>query len=148
MNWWELLYRAGLVGKFKETARGKQGVSEDGHLCLSMLEWKFCNFLHANGVDHTKEPRYSKSNQTRADYLIGSLYVEIAGLLGDADYEAKLLTKLENAKQAKQRVLVLTPRDVEQITQRTKFSQEDIEEIWIRASQGEILNPRFHQISQ
>ena len=143
-NWWELLYRAGLVGKFKETPRGKQAVSEDGHLCLSMLEWKFCNFLHSNGIEHTKEPRYSKSNQTRADYMIGSLFVEIAGLLGDPVYEEKLLKKLDNARESKQRVLVLSPRDVEQIIQFKSFSESSLENFWSRRVEEGHMSARAH----
>jgi hypothetical protein len=129
-SWWELLHRAGLVEKFKTTPRGKQGVSEDGHLCLSMLEWKFCNLLYASAIDHQKEPRYASTNQTRADYLIGDLYIEIAGLLSDSDYASKLKLKLEAAKVRKQRVLVFTPRDVEDLMKFSKIDQATLEEIW------------------
>ncbi len=129
-SWWELLHRAGLVEKFKTTQRGKQGVSEDGHLCLSMLEWKFCNLLFASGIDHQKEPRYASTNQTRADYLIGDLYIEIAGLLSDSDYTSKLKLKLEAAKVRKQRVLVFTPRDVEDLMKFSKINIATLEEIW------------------
>ena len=129
-NWWELLYRAGLVSKFKQTARGKQGVAEDGHLCLSMLEWKFCNFLFANGIEHDKEPRYSRSNQTRADYLVGDLYIEIAGLLGDTNYEEKLNAKLRRANTSKQRVLVLNPREIDFIVRSNTFDYGDLESLW------------------
>lgn len=129
-NWWELLHRAGLVEKFKQTARGKQGVSEDGHLCLSMMEWRFCNLLHKNGVEHTKEPRYTTSNLTRADYLIGDLYIEIAGLLGDPEYEVKLTTKLLAAKERKQRVLVFAPKDIEDLMKLSYLDQAKLEELW------------------
>lgn len=129
-NWWELLHRAGLVEKFKQTARGKQGVSEDGHLCLSMLEWKFCNLLHKSGVEHIKEPRYTTSNLTRADYKIGDLYVEIAGLLGDVNYEEKLKLKLSSARERKQRVLVLSPKDVDELMKLTFLDESKIAQLW------------------
>jgi hypothetical protein len=129
-SWWELLHRAGLVEKFKTSPRGKQGVSDDGHLCLSMLEWKFCNLLFASAIDHQKEPRYSSTNQTRADYLIGDLYIEIAGLLSDSDYALKLKSKLEAAKVRKQRVLVFTPRGIEDLMKFSKIDHATLEDIW------------------
>ena len=129
-NWWELLNRAGLVEKFKTTPRGKQGVSEDGHYCLSMLEWRFCNLLFKSGLEHQKEPRYTSTNQTRADYLIGDLYIEIAGLIGDEGYELKLKSKLAAAKVRKQRVLVFTPKGIEDLMKHSKIDSSGLEAIW------------------
>ena len=143
-NWWEILYRAGLVEKFKETARGKQGISEDGHLCLSMLEWKFCNLLFHNGIEHTKEPRYTTLNQTRADYLIGDLYIEIAGLLGDPDYEAKLKFKLAAAKERRQRVLVFSPKEIEDVIKISNFNLDKLEELWTDDLDKEGLSSLAH----
>ena len=143
-NWWELLYRAGLVNKFKETPRGKQGVSEDGHLCLSMLEWKFCNLLFNNGIEHSKEPRYTTTNQTRADYLIGDLYIEIAGLLGNPEYETKLKLKLAAAKERRQRVLVFSPKAIEDLVKFNRFSLGILEDLWQEDVASEGLSSLAH----
>jgi hypothetical protein len=130
VNWWELLHQAGLVGKFKQTELGVQGEASDGHWCLSLLEWKFCNALSANGVEHSKEPRYGTANFTRADYQIGELLVEIAGLLNRDDYLRKLLAKLNYAKENRLRVLVFTPKQVEEFIKTRNISQETLLQMW------------------
>jgi hypothetical protein len=58
------------------------------------------------------------------------LYIEIAGLLSDSDYTSKLKLKLEAAKVRKQRVLVFTPRDVEELMKISKINIATLEEIW------------------
>ena len=144
-NWWELLHRAGLVEKFKTTPRGKQGVSEDGHLCLSILEWKFCNLLFKSSIEHQKEPRYATTDQTRADYLIGDLYIEIAGLIGDGGYELKLKSKLAAAKLRKQRVLVFTPKSIDDLMRHSRVDLSMLEAIWGREVQaGALSSLAFH----
>jgi hypothetical protein len=58
--WWSILVRAGVVKSVPSGSRfGNKSIATDGHLCLSILEWKFCELLHLAGIPHIREPRYS-----------------------------------------------------------------------------------------
>jgi hypothetical protein len=126
--WWSILVRAGVVKSVPSGSRfGNKSIATDGHLCLSILEWKFCELLHLAGIPHIREPRYSAERGDRADFRIGALFVEIAGLTGMPEYDDRLALKIWRAFKMGQEVAVLTPKDVERIWKRGVIGLEDID---------------------
>jgi hypothetical protein len=70
------------------------------------------DFLTARGIAHTPEPAYPGSTR-RADWsLPDGTYVEFAGLLGDAEYRAKIAEKRAIAAAAGVQLIVLVPEDL------------------------------------
>lgn len=126
--WWSMLARAGLVDSIPHDSwRGNRSIAPDGHLCLSILEWRICSLLSSCGISHQKEPRYSQEHMFRADFAVGDLLVEVAGLDGDPAYDARLSRKLDLAQKLGVRVAVLRPRDVQVFWRRKEISIAGLE---------------------
>lgn len=128
--WWLLLERAGLVQTVRRGRFGVQAIADDGHQCLSLLEWHLCNALTNAGIEHEKEPKYAHWKKIRADFRVGDLLIEIAGLQGREDYDDRLRRKLIFAEAEKLRVLVLTDSDVERLTRARRIAVDDLESLW------------------
>ncbi len=103
--------------------RGIRSISRCGHLCLSMGEREICEYLHENGVSHTKEPLYadlvpegSEFGAMRGDFLVGDLVIEFAGLDGDEAYDAKMSTKQSLAEKYGLKLIVVRPSDVKKLS--------------------------------
>jgi hypothetical protein len=103
--------------------RGIRSISRCGHLCVSMGEREICEYLHENGVSHTKEPLYadlvpegSEFGAMRGDFLVGDLVIEFAGLDGDEAYDAKISTKQSLAEKYGLKLIVVRPGDVKKLS--------------------------------
>lgn len=108
-SWFDALDEAGLLPEgVRTTARGYQCRAKDGHVCLSLGERVIDDFLHDEGIEHEREPRYP-FGRYRADFKIGAKYVEYAGLAGDSDYDKRLAGKLHAAKGFGIDVIVIFP---------------------------------------
>lgn len=111
-TWLAVLQVAGLVGEAWRPGRGTYCLASDGHLCRSLAERTVDDFLTARGIVHTPEPAYPGSTR-RADWgLPDGTYVEFAGLLGDAEYRAKIAEKRAIAAAAGVQLIVLVPEDL------------------------------------
>ena len=111
-TWLAVLQAAGLVGEAWRPGRGTYCLASDGHLCRSLAERTVDDFLTARGIAHTPEPAYPGSTR-RADWgLPDGTYVEFAGLLGDAEYRAKIAEKRAIAAAAGVQLIVLVPEDL------------------------------------
>lgn len=125
-SWTALLGEAGLLEGGLRRARGVVSVAADGHLCTSMLERSIDDFLHVNGIEHEKEPRYPahpvlNPNYSRADWLLpDGTYVEAAGMLGVASYAEKMQRKHTLVSELGLRLIVVTPTDLTRL--RTVFA--------------------------
>lgn len=128
--WWILLERAGLVETVRNGPFGIQAIADDGHHCLSLLEWRFCNALSKSEIEHAKEPMYVHWRKIRADFRVGDLLIEIAGLSGREAYDDKLSSKLTFARAENIRVLVLNESDIARIDALTRITIEDLEDLW------------------
>jgi len=95
----------------RRTSRGIQTIARDGHLCLSLGEKTIDDFLYAHGIIHEKEPRYPEGNY-RADFRVGDVFVEYFGLVGDPDYDAKIIEKTRICKKHKIALVALYPKDL------------------------------------
>lgn len=95
----------------RRTSRGVQTIARDGHVCLSLGERTICDFLHARGIPHEKEPRYPDSN-FRGDFRVGEVVVEYLGLAGDPDYDAKTQQKRQLCTAHGLRFLAVYPKDL------------------------------------
>ena len=103
--------------------RGIRSISRCGHLCLSMGEREICEYLHENGVSHSKEPLYSdlvadgsEFGAMRGDFLVGNLVIEFAGLDGDESYDAKMAVKAALAHKHGLRLVIVRPSDLKQLS--------------------------------
>ena len=109
-TWFAVLDEAGLLPDgIRRTARGYQCQAQDGHLCLSLGERTIDDFLHDEGIDHEREPRYP-FGRYRADFKVGETLIEYAGLTGDKGYDSKLAMKVHRARSLGIEVLVVFPQ--------------------------------------
>lgn len=90
---------------------GTRTLARDGHVCNSLAEKTIDDWLSANGIAHTKEPRYPDSAM-RADFAVNGMLVEYFGLVGNADYDEKIQVKRELAKRHGTRLIEIYPKDL------------------------------------
>lgn len=124
-NWLKVLDKAGILdnGVFR-TSRGVRCIAKDGHECNSLAELEIDNWLFSNQIVHDKEPHYpyhsvyNPNERLRADFKIGNVYVEYAGLLDQPEYCAKMQNKKELAKALKIDLVIVKPNDINKLTHR------------------------------
>lgn len=111
-SWFALLVKAGVIenGAIK-TSRGIHCLAQDNHLCLSLGEKTIDDFLYLHGISHEKEPVYPYGNY-RADFLIGSTFVEYFGLTGNPEYDEKTKLKRKVCKQHGIELIAIFPKDL------------------------------------
>lgn len=106
-SWAHLLAEANLLQLINRGAGGYRSIASDGHLCLSLGERAICEYLTQKGIPHSKEPLYPKhrtlnpKNLMRADFLIGDVFVEFAGMMSNPEYAARMKAKRKLAKEKK-----------------------------------------------
>ncbi|ROP64883.1 MULTISPECIES: DUF2510 domain-containing protein [unclassified Curtobacterium] len=109
-SWHGALAASGVLGDGTERmSRGVRSIANDGHLCLSYGERTIDDWLHKQGIAHTREPSYPGTNY-RGDFLVGDLIIEYLGLHGDPDYDARFAAKRRAAKRAGLDIFEITPR--------------------------------------
>jgi len=97
-SWFKALHNAGIIETIT-TSRGVKCLSIDGHLCNSLAEKQIDDWLFAHGIIHEKEPLYPKhtiynfSGKRRGDWRVNDVYIEYFGLVGDKQYEQKMIEK-------------------------------------------------------
>lgn len=118
-TWLQVLQAAGIVGhEGWRPARGTICTAMDGHQCRSLAEKAICDWFHLHGVAHEvepawpKHPEYNPSGKLRADWSVGSVYIEFAGLMGDVQYREKIGRKVSLARDAGIELIVLQPEDL------------------------------------
>jgi len=111
-SWLNALVESGVLEDgTRRTSRGIQCVARDGHVCLSLGEKTVDDFLYARGVPHEKEPRYPEGNY-RADFQVGSTFIEYFGLAGDPDYDAKTREKIRLCRKWGITLIAIYPPDL------------------------------------
>ena len=110
-GWVNVLNVAGYVDAVLPSSRGFRSVANDGHACFSHGERLIDDWLHANDIDHTREPRYPET-RFRGDFLVNGKVVEYFGLFGDTDYEKRMALKAAAAAAANIDVIAIYPADV------------------------------------
>jgi hypothetical protein len=121
-TWLNALVRAGLLndGHLK-TARGIQCLASDGHLCLSLPEKVIDDWLTSHAFVHEKEVRYdfdsefNPSNRSRADWKVGNVYIEYAGLMEDPEYARKMKYKANLSEKKGFQLIIIEPKDLENL---------------------------------
>lgn len=118
-SWLEVLQTAGIVGLDGwRPARGTICLANDGHQCRSLAEKAICDWLFLHGIDHAIEPAWPKhpqlnpSGRLRADWAIGDVYIEFAGMMSDTQYSDKMGRKVQLAHETGIRLIVLQPEDL------------------------------------
>ena len=118
-SWAHLLDAAGLLdGNYNPNSRGRRSISSCKHLCLSLGERYICEFLNKKNVSHTREPEYphheqfNSNGKLRADFLIGDLWVEFAGLKGQPSYDSRMSNKSKLGKALDLNLLIIEPKDL------------------------------------
>ena len=106
-SWPHLLAEANLLELTNRGKGGYRSIATDGHLCLSLGERAICEFLSSNGIEHSKEPLYPKHQKMnpngllRGDFLIGTIFVEFAGMMQNDEYAERMRNKQSLAKAKK-----------------------------------------------
>ena len=98
---------------------GSQSIASDGHHCLSFGERAICELLTKNNLIHEKEPSYPQESVLnpggglRADFIVGDIYIEFAGLMSRKDYKQKMLLKEELAQRLNMKWIMIEEISVE-----------------------------------
>ena len=116
-SWFQGLIAAGLVEDgSQQMSRGIRSVALDGHVCLSLGERTICDLMYVAGIEHQHEPRYPGSRM-RADFLVGTHFVEFLGLAGNIAYDEKTRRKVALAKQQGIQLTLLRQDDLRDLAQ-------------------------------
>ncbi len=111
-SWFHALIAAGLLeNEARRLTRGTQCLARDGHVCLSLGEKTIDDVLHANGIQHKKEPSYPEGN-FRADFVANDVFIEYFGLTGDHDYDLKTREKQRLCKKHGIKLVSIYPADL------------------------------------
>ncbi len=103
-SWAHLLEAADLLEHRQRGRGGHQSIGTDGHLCLSMGERAVCEYLTRKGIAHIKEPVYpideklNPNGLLRGDFLVGSVFIEFAGMMSNKEYAERMSQKSKLAK--------------------------------------------------
>jgi hypothetical protein len=118
-SWFRALVAAGVLDEeARPTGRGTQCLAVDGHMSLSEAEKAIDDWLTGQQITHVKEPAYpvhvlyNPNGKRRADWRVGEFYVELFGLLGEADYDQRVREKRMLARVLGLRVIELTYEDI------------------------------------
>lgn len=118
-SWFRTLVELGIVvGAQKIGLYGCRSLASDGHECNSLLELNVEQFLISKGIAHAKEPKYpvhpelNARGLLRADWKIGSVYVELLGLMSKVEYREKIERKRRLAAELSLQVIELLPLDL------------------------------------
>jgi|GEM_PF-1451471 len=99
-SWLKALDTAGILeGGVRKTSRGYICLAKDGHECRSIGEKIIDDYLFIHNIPHEQEPHYPGERQFRADWKVGSYFIEFWGLKGDEDYDKKMEDKKLVAQQ-------------------------------------------------
>lgn len=119
LPWTHILIDTGLAADGIRLSRGTALKAVDGHRCSSMLEKAVDDFLHENGIGHTREPLYPFDEQSnpntrlRADWLLSDgTFVEMWGMPNVPEYAEKMRKKIAIAARHQMRFLGITPSDI------------------------------------
>jgi hypothetical protein len=111
-SWFAALIAAGLLeNEARRLQRGTQCLATDGHVCFSLGEKTIDDFLHANRIQHKKEPHYPVGN-FRADFVANSVFIEYLGLTGDREYDLKTREKQRLCKEHGIKLIAVYPADL------------------------------------
>jgi hypothetical protein len=120
-SWFQALVASGvLADDIIRRARGIQCLAADGHVCLSLGEKTIDDLLTRARIPHEREPHYPKSHY-RADWQVGTTFVEYYGLAGDPVYDGRRAEKEAVAREHGIAVLGIQPQELMQpatLTQR------------------------------
>jgi hypothetical protein len=72
--------------------RNVEHTGQDGHRVRSSYEFRICNWLSENSIEHAYEPRLPWTT-SRADFLANGWYVEIWGMENQKSYRARQIEK-------------------------------------------------------
>lgn len=117
-TWLQVLQEAGLVGEAWRLPRGTMCIARDGHPCRSLGEKVVCDWLSASGIAHDVEPLWpphrelNPAGKLRADWRIGEIFVELAGMMSDKEYAQKMDIKRRLAHELSIELIILLPEDL------------------------------------
>lgn len=108
-----------------KTARGIKTISKDGHVCLSLGELQIDNWLHHHGIPHEREVHYpyhpelnpngGRRNGLRSDWVVGDVWIEYFGMVGEITYDEKREQKTILASSLGLNLISIFPPDLVRI---------------------------------
>lgn len=126
-SWTHLLAEANLLELTNRGKGGYKSIASDGHICLSLGERAICEFLHRQGVLHSKEPMYPKHRELnpnglmRADFEVNGVFIEFAGMMGNPEYAKRMKNKEKLARVKKIKWMKLESAEIQDLERLLKF---------------------------
>lgn len=115
-SWLKALDAAGVIeGGVIKTQRGYICEAKDGHYCRSIGEKVIDDFLYKHNIPHEREPHYPGERKYRADWKVGSNFIEFWGLQGDEDYDGKTEQKKAIAREHNIPLIEITFSDLRKL---------------------------------
>lgn len=133
-DWQLLLAEAGVVGEVRRTSRGVIAFATDGHRCKSTLELQFCEFLTKSRIRHDYDVPYGDGTRRTADFKVLDMTIEIAGLLGEVEYDFRFQKKIADFGKD-EKWITLTAKDIRALEVSRRMAPEDFRKFAIEASQ-------------
>lgn len=120
-SWFEALINSGCLENAERKSKfGTWNISKDGHTCKSIAEKNVDDWLFQNGIKHEKEVKYPNSNYI-ADWKVDGHYIELYGLKGIPEYDAKIIDKRKYAEEGGFKIIELFLNDVIDLDKKLKM---------------------------
>jgi len=118
-SWFKALASSGVLPDgVMVTSRGIRCLAKDGHECHSLDEQQIDNWLSEHNLTHEREPIYpphqilNPHGKRRADWRVGTVYIEYFGLAGEKAYDNKTDEKIMLARQLGITMVPVYPSDM------------------------------------
>jgi hypothetical protein len=117
-SWLRALIQAGVLEDGTQpSVLGTRCMAVDGHECFSLAEKTIDDWFSLRQIVHEKEPAYPYDPQLnptgmRADWRVGGVFIEYAGLMDEPEYAAKMEVKGELCDKLGVTLIIIEPQDV------------------------------------
>lgn len=112
-SWNQTLKAVGVIeGEVKKKGQGYVCFAKDGHEFSSAAKMFIDDYFYNHNIPHERKPIYPGSKNLKADWKIGSYFIEFRGLKDEGNYDKEMGEKRDIAKQQGLPLLEITYPDL------------------------------------